>query len=147
MLLQGTAYWAFLNKLSQYDKYEVNIGHLSKEMVDKIKAEGFGDKIKVCDRDGDLNKGTYIKVASKYAIPVYGPDGKELDNDVIGTIGNGSIIQVIATPKDWTYGKKSGRNLYPDKIKVLKLVKYSAGEEFPDTPDSPSKPCDDDDLF
>jgi len=147
MLLEGKAYWTFLANMSQYDKYEVTLSHLSKEMCEKIKDAGFGDKIKTCDKEGDLNKGKYVKLGSRYKVPVYDKTGKEMDESSIGMIGNGSLIQVIVNAKDWTYNKKTGRNLYLEKVKVLHLVKYEAGEQFPDTPAEHMTSDDEDDLF
>lgn len=117
-----------VEKDSYQDKYIVTLANLTDEQCAELKANGM--KIQHCDREGESNRGRYVRPKSQFQPPVtLGKDKKVHE----GYIGDGSIINVSYTVKPGT-----NPGMYLNKIHVVELVEY--------TP-SKSSDADSDDLF
>lgn len=96
---------------------EQELGHLVKKRDD---GTPFVKWVKrAYNKDGEATK----------PITVVGPDGEPWDRSIL--VGNGSIINVKFFPKDWTFGKKSGRKANIGAVQVWEHVPYEGGEAFP----------------
>lgn len=142
----GIYYPAFVERNKMSDKFQVNIGNLTKAHI-KILVKELGvdpDQIKEPKSDCDSEEkqeaadeqGTYIVARSEYPIKVVNGKQEELDEEYIRTIGNGSIANIQLNSYDWTFKKKQGVSAGLQQVMLLKKEDYSAfSSEFEDEDD------------
>ena len=142
----GLYHPAFIDRNKMSDKHQVNIGNLSEEHI-SILVDDLGvdpDQIKEPKTDLDTEakqeaadaQGTYIVARSEYPIPVVNGRQERLSDEVIKTIGNGSIANVQVNSYDWTFKKKSGVSAGLQQIMLLKKEDFSGFKnEFEDEDD------------
>ena len=127
-VISGTAYWAHVQQPNTtYEPvYSIDI------MVDEnnraaIEADGIPIKNKGDDR------GDFVQIRQKVArrdgsenpAPVVVDANKEQTKVLIG---NGSKVNVLYTPYEWSMNGKSGVSPLLNKVQVVDLVSY--GEDF-----------------
>lgn len=154
MIIQGTAYWAKIVGDPQpgYDKtqkeWSIDVGNLDDETVQKLKAEGIGNKVK---NKGD-DRGNFISFKRKAlkkdqatgqmvpSKPIKIVDAQKREWDGKTLIGNGSTVNVSFVINDVPYNGKNFRKPGIIAVQVVKLVDYEGGqrEEFPEYNDDGS---------
>lgn len=106
--------------------WSVNV-YLNGEQLNAVKAEGIPFKT---DDDG-----AYIQAKRKVKT-VSGKDMKPprvvdmAKQPFTKEIGNGSICNVIITPYEWEFNKKTGKGAWLDAIQVVEWKEYVGSEDF-----------------
>lgn len=100
--------------------------------LEQLKAEGIEPKL---DDDGQpyvtAKRGTSFKTGAKAGTrrdPPMVVDGRKQPFNKL--IGNGSIVNAIVGPYDWTFSGKKGRALGLEAVQVVTLVEYTGGDSF-----------------
>lgn len=162
----GIYYPALITKNSMSDKHQLNIGNLTDEHV-KILVDDLGvDESQIKepktefknDEDGRKREaaeaqGRYIVARSEYPITVVDGKQKPLSDDVIKTIGNGSVANVQVNSYDWKFKQETGVSAGLQQVMLLKKEDYigftsefdneedelsgTSGQEFDNEFDSP----------
>jgi hypothetical protein len=137
---KGTIYWACIQHLNTMSgKYELDLS-IDKEEAKAFKAEGITVK-KDEPKEGQPDKGLWVKMKSKYPAKVVDVDKMPLDGK---TVGNGSKVKVVWSPFDWNFKGKKGTSAGFTVVQVIELVEYNAGslDELDDA-EGPSDSLDD----
>jgi len=125
MVITGKSYWAAITTpnttfepvwsidlaVDSKTKKELEEAGLKAKMVEG--EARFKFKRKVHKKDGSMNKRPVLLDA----------DGKETSVQ----IGNGSLVMIQTTIKDWKYGTKTGTSADLQGVKILELVEYGGG--------------------
>jgi len=142
----GLYYPAFTERNKMSDKFQVNIGNLTKAHI-KILVKELGideDQIKEPKTDCDTEEkqeaadamGSYIVARSEFPVTVVNGKQEKLEEDFIRSIGNGSVANVQINSYDWTFKKKQGVSAGLQQVMLLKREEYSGfNSEFEDEDD------------
>lgn len=122
--LKGTAFWSYTNKKSpRSNKFQVDVGRLSKKMVEFLQSEGVQVKKDKKRKTDDPNyEGYFVTAKSDYAPKVVDAKLKSIPETVV--IGNGSkvVVQVHTYPWPPKWGK--GFSVGLDAVQVIDLIEY-----------------------
>lgn len=138
MFKNATVQWAIVGNPDADGLWRVDIYASDAELKE---LEAMGVPIKENDKEGDPmfgKKFAYAKRKSKSQAgtaisPPTVVDSKR--NAFSGLIGNGSVCNVRVSIYDWTYLKKSGKNIWLEAIQVVDLVEYGGDSGFDEVPD------------
>ena len=128
-IINGTAMWAsVIQPNTKFEhKWCIDVCNLDDSNIEKLKELGLGNKIK-----HDDDRGYWIPISQK----VRSSKGKEFSPpDVVdaqkrpftGTIGNGSLVNVMFNVREWEYAGKSGISADLRGVQVVDLKKYEGG--------------------
>jgi|TARA_R110002020_G_scaffold17190_4_gene60630 hypothetical protein len=133
-VITGKSYWAKLqNAQNPFDeskpRWSIDVA-LNADGVKLIK----GHNIPIKDKEDD--RGEFVTMYKDQ----YLRDGTELPkprlmdaqkNDISGTlIGNGSLVKVSFTPREWKMSGRAGVRAVLKDVQVLDLVSYAPPDEF-----------------
>ena len=140
-IINAVAQWVFVDKPSEYSgKYQVDLCRLDEENIAKLAAMGIEVQYdEKRDESDPLYKGAWVTCKK----PAFTKDGEELapppvvdaNKDPLvlppGTfIGNGSVVNAQVTPYEWNFKGKKGISANFNRLQVVTLVPYVAGEDF-----------------
>jgi hypothetical protein len=138
-VINGTAYWASVTTpnttFNEDGEWKIDVGNLSESTIANLVADGLEDRIK----NKDDERGDYITLKRQVKNRRTGqansaPDVMDAQKKpILNTlVGNGSIVNVLYRPYDWTYQKRKGRSASLEAVQVLDLVPYggSASDAF-----------------
>jgi hypothetical protein len=147
IVVNATLFWPNLTtKNDMSGKYQVDLGLLDKETVERI--EELGVKVKtdpVKNEDYDDRKQFITAKSAKFPIKTF--FANDIEETDPGVIGNGSEAMVKINGYDWNFKNKTGRGLSISKVKITKLNKYEVGEDDEDWGDEAGTPDNIDDEF
>jgi len=119
--INGTVYWAFLNRTNDDGKYSVEIGNLSDKDVDSLESLG----LKVKFNENKPEKGNFITCYSKnFPFKPLDTSGNEITGVIIG---NGTKCRAVIGTYGWEFKNKKGVSPSLKKLTITDLVEY-----FPD---------------
>ncbi len=124
-IIKGTLYWSWLRtKHNLSEKYQVTVGQLDKDLAKTLKEAGGMVK-------KDDTMGYCITVKTTNFPKVYDAQLNELSDDIVSTIGNGTVAEVDI---GLVPGKFANAAHYLNSIKILKLEQRSGtGNRFEKT--------------
>ena len=118
IIINATAYWAFLTNKNQYGDFSIDLCNLSDAAVSKLQSVG----LKIASKDDKPEQGNYLSCKSKHAIRFYGTGGEEMTDMV--QVGNGSKVKAVVSPYDWTFAGKSGKSASIYKLVITDLIPF-----------------------
>lgn len=126
--IRGKAFWASLAKPNDKSgKFQIDVGHLTKESVAQLKADGVKVR-KEESRDDDYPpRGLFITLKGNPDYPPKLFDAKKNQLPQNIGIGNGSEVVVVYKAFDWTFQGKKGTSAGLRTVQILDLVSYSDG--------------------
>lgn len=119
--IKGTIYWPHLrNKHKLSGKYQVTVGNLDQATADTLKAAGAS----ILKRE---EEGLCIILKSHFVPQVVDAKGRELSDEIINSIGNGSKgnFKVVVKPSNFKNGTQGLNGL-----QLLELVPYISKAKF-----------------
>ena len=127
-LISGKAYWASITAPNTTFEpcWTIDVT-LDEENYEKVIADGVPVKNKSDDR------GNFVTVKRK----VDGKHGPNTAPELVDAqrqpmfntlIGNGSDVNVLYRPYDWTHKQKSGRSADLQKVQVVNLIAYESDD-------------------
>ena len=145
-VISGTAYWASISQPNTTFEpcWTIDVS-LDAEGIAKVKADGLSVKNK-----GD-ERGDFVTIKRK----VEGKNGSNQAPELVDSqrqpmfntlIGNGSKVNVLYRPYDWSWKNKEGRSADLQKVQVVELVPYSSDGEAEDFDVVESGYTSDDDI-
>ena len=145
-VISGTAYWASISQPNTTFEpcWTIDVS-LDAEGIAKVKADGLSVKNK-----GD-ERGDFVTIKRK----VEGKNGSNQAPELVDSqrqpmfntlIGNGSKVNVLYRPYDWSWKNKEGRSADLQKVQVVELVPYSSDCEAEDFDVVESGYTSDDDI-
>lgn len=133
--IEGTAYWAQVQKPSQYEVYSLIVGELDEANRKVIEDSNISHRLmEGPDKKGNEYGDFWVQLKRKEEegkLLVVGPDGKTVFTDLIG---NGSKVRVKF--RDWQSkraDRANGHKLLA--VQVLELVPFGADAEDPNEGD------------
>ena len=140
-VISGKAYWTHLHKYDDFnDRYQVDVGDLSKESVTLLEKNGVKIKPFVNSKGKEhISGGPYVVTHTKFqkrdSVSTENPKGvigiSVLDQeknpfDVMNVrVGNGSGIRVkVKFNKDHPFSKEWGTSLWLEKVQVTNLIPF-----------------------
>lgn len=145
LIVRGIAFWTFLNKHNPMkDLYSIDVGRLSSETVKKCEEMGY--PVHTCNLDPeDANyRGRYIKCTNgfKKAKPELVDSQRRVLDVGSVLIGNGSEVNVLTSPYEWTYPRnpkpkqkvQKGTKATFTKVQLINLIPYK-GNDFEEIAD------------
>ena len=130
-VINGTAYWASVTTpnttFNEDGEWKIDVCNLSEESVDMLIQDGLEERIKNKDDD----RGAFITFKrqvknKKTGITNTAPDLMDAQKrPMFNTlVGNGSIVNVLYKPFDWSFQKSKGRSASLEAVQVVDLVEY-----------------------
>ena len=130
-VVNGTAYWASIvtpnTTYNEDGEWKIDVGNLSEEAMNLLVADGLEDRI----HNKDDARGSFITFKRKVmnaktrqtnsSPSVLDAQKRPLINTLVG---NGSVVNVLYRPYDWTYQKRQGRSASLEAVQVVDLVPY-----------------------
>ena len=154
-VVKGIAQWASLARPnSMSGKFQIDVCHLSEADVTQLEKQGITNVHHEASRDDDYEpRGAYITMRSN-AVSKAGENldppevvdakKKPLPRGVL--VGNGSLVNVVYDPFEWTYKKKAGTSAGLRIVQVLELVKFEGGSGLDDLEEEEGFTAPDDGL-
>jgi|TARA_R110002020_G_scaffold366419_1_gene578489 hypothetical protein len=133
-VISGKSFWAKLHQAQNpFDpdkpRWSIDVA-LDKKGVKQMESEGCNIKNKDDDR-GDfvtIYKDQFLTDGTELPKPRVMDSQKNLINGTL--IGNGSLVNVSYKPRSWTMGNRKGVRPVLRDVQVVKLVEYTAPDEF-----------------
>ena len=154
-VVKGIAQWASLSKPNDMSgKFQIDVCNLSEADVKQLEGQGVSNIHEETIRDDDYEpRGHYLTMRSN-AVSKAGEnldppkvvDAKKqpLPRGVL--VGNGSVVNVVYDPFEWTYKKKAGVSAGLRIVQVLELVKFEGGSGLDDLEEEEGFTAPDDGL-
>ena len=154
-VVTGIAQWASLARPNNMSgKYQIDVCNLSEADVKQLEGQGVTNIHHEESRDDDYEpKGHFVTMRSN----AVSKEGKHLDPpDVVDAkkkplprgvlVGNGSKVNVVYDPFEWTFKKKAGTSAGLRIVQVLELVKFEGGSGLDDLEEEDGFTAPDDGL-
>ena len=133
-VISGKAFWAKLDKAQnpfdpQKPRWSIDVA-LDASGVKTMKGHGVSIKDKDDDRGKfvTLYKDQFLSNGNELPKPRLMDTQK---NEMNGTlIGNGSLVKVSFTPREWKMNNRNGVRAVLKDVQVIDLVEYSPPDEF-----------------
>lgn len=150
VLKNVTLYWANLVEPNEMSgKRQVNVGNLTDEHISILTGELGIDSNQIRepkqfsekdDPDGTKQRaadeqGRFIVLKSGRPVKVVTGSKKELNDEQIKKIGNGSVANVQVNSYEWDFKGKSGVSGGLQGIQLIKLIEYAGKDEFAEVED------------
>jgi len=125
-VLSGTAMWAHVQAPNQFGKYSIDVV-ISEDDYEELSGAGVSGLKET--EDGYIAQ-IRTNATMKDGSPAKKPPVVDAEGMPINElVGNGSKVKVKYNIGDWKFGKKKGKSMYLNAVKVIDLVRYESGDD------------------